>query len=149
MTARLRAIVALVLAVVTGCKGAGSKTDTAAAIAIPSGPVEGMRSLPHPVDTVATVQAHLAQLATTNVDSLKALVPVDSQLVALLVTHCEAMMRSMNMARPPNWATTVTTLQEDAMRMRSMSPAQLTAFMPAHRKRIEALLDMHRTMSEM
>jgi len=148
-TARLSVSTALVLSSLAGCKGTGSKTDTAAAVAIPSGPVEGMRSLPHPVDTVANAQAHLAQLATTNGDSLRALVPVDSQMVAMLVAHCEAMMRTMNMARPANWATTVSTLQEDTRRMRSMSLAQLTAFMPAHRKRIEALLDMHRTMSEM
>jgi len=148
-TAWLSVSTALVLSSLAGCKGAGSKTDTAAAVAIPSGPVEGMRSLPHPVDTVANTQAYLAQLVTTNGDSLKALVSVDSQMVAMLVAHCEAMMRRMKRARPANWATSVAMLQDDAVRMRSMSPADLISFMPAHRKRIEALLEMHRTMSEM
>ena len=139
-------VVATVLGAALGCRKGHPEADTVdAEIAAREGAM-GMRSLATPVDTIALVEAHLQRLATNDGDSLRIVVPVDSQVVAMLIVHCEAMMRSMNMARPANWATTVTMLREDATRMRSMSPAQLTSFVPAHRRRVEALLEMHRTM---
>lgn len=148
-SARFSAAFLLPCCVLAGCNAAGNKTDTAAAVEMPSGPVEGMRSLPHPVDTVGILRAHLAQLSTTSGDSLKALVPVDSALVAMFIAHCEGMMRSMNMTRAPSWTSTVAALADDAAKMRTMSPTQLASFMPLHRTRIEALLEMHRAMRKM
>lgn len=101
-------------------------------------------------DTLATqVETHVQLLASANGDSLKALVPADQRVVTNLIADCEMMMRQMKIDPPRKWTNAVTDLRQDLAKMPAMSPSQLQAFMPEHRKRIEEMLSMRRDMMKM
>ena len=101
-------------------------------------------------DTLAPkVESHVQRLATTDPDSLKALVPVDREIVTALTSDCEQMMREMKMDPPRKWRNAVQDLRQDFDRMARMSGAQLRTVMPGHRERIEGMLAMRRDMMRM
>lgn len=101
-------------------------------------------------DTLASrVEAHLQRLSTSNPDSLKALVPVDREVVTTLIADCEKMMREMKMTPPRKWQTAVKDLREDLTRLATLSGTQLQSAIPPHRKRIEDMLSMRRDMMKM
>lgn len=128
------------------CRAERTDVDTSASLPVLPDPVVGMRSLPHPVDTVAMAQAHLDRLDSATDALLPALVPADSQVVAMLIAHCEEMMRRKNMPMPADWTSTVAALRQDAIAMRGMPARQLSSYMAGHRQRIQRLLDLHRSM---
>lgn len=108
----------------------------------------GMQAM-HQDTLAAKVEAHLRRLDTTNPDSLRALVPVDREVVTTLIADCEQMMRAMKMEPPRKWRNAVQDLRQDLDRMASMSGAQLRTVMPEHRTRIEGMLAMRRDMMRM
>ncbi len=152
-------LLALSLAVSAGCRSdegssaadtGGQATMEAATAAGDSarGGMSGMQGMHE--DTLAPkVQAHLQRLATTDPDSLKALVAADREIVNALIADCEQMMREMKMEPPAKWTNAVRDLRRDLDRMVGMSGEQLRAAMPEHRQRIEDMLGMRRDMMRM
>lgn len=108
-------------------------------------PMGGMQQ-----DTVVPkVQAHLQRLAAAAPDSLRALVPVDREVVTALIADCEQMMRAMKMDPPQKWRNAVRDLRQDLDRMASMTSVQLQHAIPEHRQRIEGMLAMRHDMMKM
>ncbi len=151
-------IAALVLGSTVACRSdARARTDSVAMPAMPTmtgdsahgamgmSGVQGM----HQDSIVPVVQAHLQRLATASPDSLTALVRADHQVVTALIADCETMMRDMKMTPPGKWHDAVRALRQDLDRMPGMTPAQLSAATPEHRKRIEGMLAMRHDMMKM
>ena len=131
--------------------GATPATSTAAAdsagtATTPTGQAMGGM---HQDTLAARVEAHLGRLASSDPDSLRALVPVDREIVTTLIADCERMMRQMKMHPPRKWRTAVRDLRLDLDRMASLSDAQLQQAMPQRRKRIEGMLAMRHDMMRM
>ncbi len=144
-----------VLAAAAACRSeAGKRAESTAAAApatIDTGPraMAGSMKSMHEDTLAARVQAHLQRLATNNADSLKALVPIDRDVVTTLIADCEKMMREMKMPPPRKWNDAVKDLRQELARMATMSGAQLQGVIPEHRKRIEGMLSMRRDMMRM
>ncbi|MFN2398150.1 MAG: hypothetical protein ABR543_05850 [Gemmatimonadaceae bacterium] len=149
-------LLALSLAVSAGCRSdeGNNAADTGGPATIGAataggdsarGGMPGMQEMHE--DTLAPrVEAHLRRLATTNPDSLKALVPANREMVNALIADCEQMMREMKMQPPAKWTNAVRDLRRDLDRMAGMTGEQLRAAMPQHRQRIEDMLGMRRDM---
>lgn len=127
----------------TGAAGSAAAADTGQRAM--AGEMTGM----HRDTLAASVEAHLQRLATSNPDSLEALVPVDREVVTTLIADCEKMMREMKINPPGKWRDAVKDLRQDLDRMAAMSGAQLRSAVPEHRKRIENMLSMRRDMMRM
>ncbi|GAC1654871.1 MAG: hypothetical protein NVS4B3_19220 [Gemmatimonadaceae bacterium] len=116
-----------------------------------TGDMQGMQGMQgmHQDTVTSTVEAHLRRLASTNADTLSALMPADREVVTALIADCEQMIRQMKMDPPRKWRNAVQELRQDLDHMRQMSGAQLRTAMPEHRKRIEGMLAMRRDMMRM
>ena len=120
--------------------------DSAGTAATPTGQAMGGM---HQDTLAARVEAHLGRLASSDPDSLRALVPVDREVVTTLIADCERMMRQMKMDPPRKWRNAVRDLRRDLDRMDSLSGAQLQQAIPEHKKRVEGMLAMRHDMMRM
>ncbi len=129
-------------------------TDTAAAAAraMPAnGPDSGVGPMPTmpgmQSDSIVTVtEANLSRMDKAGPDSLKALLPRHREVVAALIKNCEDMMRMQKMSPPRKWTKTVADVQQDMLRMASMSAAGVKRAWPDHEQRIRDMLIMRHDM---
>lgn len=149
MKAGLRTLVPLLLAAAAAC-GAPERAgeDSAAAgdtvgMPMPEGMqgMEGMQS-----GAVQEMRAHLQQMQGVSGARLEAAIPGHRQRVANVIAQFNREMRDMNMTNDRAWNATVDSLRGDLVRLPEMKGAELEAFMPEHRRRVEKLMAMHGAM---
>ncbi|GAC1647407.1 MAG: hypothetical protein NVS4B3_01440 [Gemmatimonadaceae bacterium] len=150
------ALLVLSLGTVASCQSEARNSGAAPVASTTSGAVAATADSAHTAmggmheDALAPkVQAHLRRLNTPNPDSLKALVPIDREVVTALIADCEQMMSAMKMDPPRKWRNAVHDLRQDLDRMAGMSGAQLRSAMPGHRERIQGMLTMRHDMMHM
>lgn len=89
---------------------------------------------------------HLRATQGASGDSLRAALPAYRQMLANMLAQMNREMRDMNMAADLAWDATVDSLRQDLTRMPELTPGELTAMTPAHRTRVERLMQAHRGM---
>jgi hypothetical protein len=92
------------------------------------------------------MQSHLQMMRGMTADSMLAMRPQHRQMVANMLAQMNREMRQMNMTTGADWAAMVDSLRNDLTRMVDMNAGDLHQFMPDHHRRVERLMEMHRTM---
>ena len=106
----------------------------------------GMGAMAHH-DTIADrVVADLDRMAKASTDSAKVFLPAHRAIVTALIADCDKMMRDMKMTPPAKWTAATAAVRADLDRMPGMNAVQINGFIPAHRKRVEAILAMRHDM---
>ena len=151
MTMRLHAAGALLAFALVGCGGAEeaaeSRTGAADSVAGTAAGMEGMNGMQGMGDDgMAQMQAHMRMMQGAGGDSLRAMLPMHRQMAANMLARMNREMRDMNMPGDAAWNATVDSLRQDLTRMPEMDAAEFQAAMPAHRSRLERLMEMHRAM---
>jgi hypothetical protein len=78
--------------------------------------------------------------------SLRRALPAHRQALANTIAEMNRDVRSMNMAADTAWTATVDSLRQDLTRMPDLGGGALRAMLPAHRARVERLIQSHETM---
>ena len=79
-------------------------------------------------------------------DSMQVMMPMHRQMTANMLSAMNREMRDMNMTVDSAWSATVDSVRQDLVRLPELSGSELRAFMPAHRERVNRLMEMHRSM---
>jgi hypothetical protein len=94
------------------------------------------------------LSAHLQQMETADGAAMQAMVPRQRELVIAMIEECKMMMQQMGMPEPAVWQRLESGLRDDLERMPQMAPTELEAFFPAHRDRVQQMMDMRSDMME-
>lgn len=121
---------------------AAAAADTAAGMAGMAGMGDAMASGP----MMAQMDTHLVALEKTAPESLAVALPAHRKMVANLIAQMNREMRDMDMAGDPAWTATVDSLRQDLVRLPELGAGELVDVMPAHRGRVQGLMEMHRNM---
>ena len=139
---------ALTLAVLTAC---GERTAAKDTTRVNSAATPAAQTAPAAASTesgrmIEQVTVELRALDGASADSLRRALPTHRQLVANLIAEMNREMRDMHMQADASWTATVDSLRQDLTRMPDLGSGELAAMMPAHRARLERLMQAHRTM---
>lgn len=95
-----------------------------------------------------SMQAHLRTTASMSPAQMQGALAAHRQMVANMLSRMNADMRSMNMPADQRWSATVDSIRADLVGMPEMSSAELARAFPAHRARVERLMQMHGAMMQ-
>ena len=79
-----------------------------------------------------------------SVDQLPAMMPQHRQLVTTMIARMDQQMQSAHMTLPSAWLATRDSVNQDLMRMPSMSARDVQSMLPGHRARVNRLMQMSR-----
>lgn len=139
------------LVLLAACGGTEEEPDVAAKEGVAGeqaaepGAMAGMEGMQQ-AGVAPQLQAHMQMMQDASGEELQNMLPEHRQLVANTLAQMNREMRDMNMAEDPEWDQTVAALRRDLVQLREMTPAELQAFMPEHRARIDRLIEMHSEM---
>ena len=139
----------------TSDRGA-ARHDTTASTAPAAADTGGMAGMPgmaagatnESARMIAEMTASLRALDGASADSLRRALPAHRQRLANMLAEMNREMRDMRMTADAAWTATVDSLRQDLTRMPDLRPSELAATMPAHRARVERLMQAHRTMMD-
>lgn len=150
---RYKAWITAVLGVVlsVACSGSAGDADTQAAPAdtqhAAMADMPGMGGASSTVDRLmAVMDTALRRTEGATGDSLVSLLPSHRQTLANLISEMNAEMRGMSMTADAAWTSVVDSLRQDLVTLPELDGDELRQVMPAHRKRVERLMEMHRAM---
>lgn len=92
------------------------------------------------------MQSHLRMMDGAGADSMMAMMPMHRQMVASMIAQMNREMRDMQMQMDTGWTATVDSLRQDLVRLPELGAGELQSFMPAHRARVQRIMEMHRRM---
>jgi hypothetical protein len=92
------------------------------------------------------MQQHMQWMMGAGTDSMQVMMPMHRQMTANMLSAMNREMRDMNMTVDSAWSATVDSVRQDLVRLPELSGSELRAFMPAHRERVNRLMEMHRSM---
>jgi hypothetical protein len=95
---------------------------------------------------IGEMTASLRSLDGASGDSLRRALPRHRQRLANMIAEMNREMRDMRMDADAAWSATVDSLRQDLTRMPELGAGELAAAMPAHRARVERLMQSHRQM---
>ena len=93
----------------------------------------------------AQLLAHIDSMRGVHGDSLIRMVPDHRLLLDTMVVVMDGEVQVRNSGGRPEWRVLLDSLRDDGSRLSSMNWAEIEGFMPAHRARIDRLLEMHRS----
>lgn len=96
--------------------------------------------------TMSRMAAHLQTMEGMRGDNLQGMLSTHRQMVGNMIGSMNREMRAMDMPADEAWDATVDSLRNDLVTMADMDAAELEALMPAHRRRMTRLMEMHREM---
>jgi hypothetical protein len=92
---------------------------------------------------IAEMRPRLNTLRAAGGDEIPALVPEHTRMVHDLLTAMNAERTASGRTGPAAWDATRDSVEQDLVRMQTMSQAELEELMEGHTGRLERLMDMH------
>jgi hypothetical protein len=92
---------------------------------------------------IADMRSRVVTLQAAGGDEIPALVPEHTRMVHDMLTAMRTERTARGQSGPAAWDATVDSVEQDLVRMQTMSQADLEALMETHTGRLTRLMDMH------
>jgi hypothetical protein len=92
---------------------------------------------------ISDMRSRVNALQAAGGDEIPAMVPEHTRMVHDLLTRMAAERTARGQSGPGAWDATVDSVEQDLVRMQTMSQADLEALMEGHTGRLTRLMDMH------
>ena len=140
-------VLALIVSAFAAC--AGDQPEEEPAVEETTGEMDGMAGMPGmemQSGMNEEMAAHMQRMEGMPMDSVPVMLPMHRQMVANMLAQMNREMRDMNMPADASWDATVDSLRADLRGMPEMDADELGALLPAHRRRVMRLMEMHDNM---
>src|SRR5437588_4499268 len=127
----------------TGAMAMPSMSDTAGKGGMNG--MSGMGGMGGMTNTVMidSMETHMRMMDTMSATTLRAMLPIHRQMMGNMIAQMNSDMRGMKMMADARWMALMDSVRQDLVRMPDMNAQQLKSFMPAHRRRVVLLLQLH------